>query len=51
MLSFGMRIKAKCGGVQFITVRAMLCPNCVSSSKKKVKKFNKKRKKKLEKNT
>ena len=35
-----MGIKAKCGGVQFIRVRVVLCPNhvCSSNKKKEVKK-------------
>ena len=29
-----MRIKAKCGGVQVMIMRVLLCPNCVCASEK-----------------
>ena len=32
---FGMGIKAKCGGAQFIRVKVVLCSNHICSSKKK----------------
>ena len=40
-----MGIKAKCGGVQVITMRVVLCPNCVYASENKNKKTKKKEEK------
>ena len=41
----GCEFKAKYGGVQFITVKVVLCPNCVCSSKKKKRERERRKKK------
>ena len=37
----GWEFKAKCGGVQFIIVRVVLCPKCLCPLKKEKEKNNK----------